>query len=56
MFVPGPTKDIDIIPALTEPGLAPLPGLAMGKMPPGFGPPPKKDERDAEEEWGDAPG
>ena len=25
MFGPGPTSDIDIIPALTDPGLAPLP-------------------------------
>ena len=25
MLGPGPTKDIDIIPALTDPGLAPLP-------------------------------
>ena len=56
IFGPGPTIDIDIIPALTVPGLVPLAGLIKGPPPPVFGPPPRKDERDAEEEWGDTPG
>ena len=56
IFVPGPPKDIDIIPAPTEPGLAPFPWFAMGAMLPWLGPPPKKDESEADEEWGDAPG
>ena len=53
---PEAINDIVIIPALTVPGLVPLAGLTKGPPPPVFGPPPKKDERDADEEWGDAPG
>ena len=55
MFGPEAINDIDINPALTVPGLVPLGGLTIGPPPPVFGPPPRKDERDAEEDWGDAP-
>ena len=56
ILVPGPTRDMDMIPAPTDPGLAPLPWLATGPIATWFGPPPKNEESEAEEECGDAPG
>ena len=56
ILVPGPTKDMDMIPAPTDPGLAPLPWLATGPIATWFGTPPKNEESEAEEECGDAPG